>query len=137
MTLVDTGPFVALFDPRDHLHTRCRKILRRLRGPLLTTVPVLTEAFHLLTPGSRGAENVRDFITAGGCRIFFLDDSGIERAFALMRKYADQPMDLADASIIVAAEATASRRVFTLDHKGFSAYRMKVGHRDQTIEIIG
>ncbi len=46
MILVDTGPFVALFDPKDASHRRCREVLKTLRQPLVTTVPVLTEAFH-------------------------------------------------------------------------------------------
>jgi len=54
MIIVDTGPFVALFDPQDAEHTRCKDILSVLRDPLFTTIPVLTEAFHLLTPNSMG-----------------------------------------------------------------------------------
>jgi predicted nucleic acid-binding protein len=50
--LVDTGPLVALFDPRDVQHSRCREALRTLQEPLYTTVAVLTEAFHMLSPGS-------------------------------------------------------------------------------------
>jgi uncharacterized protein len=64
--LVDTGPCVALFDPQDAQHTRCREVLRTLREPLYTTVPVLTEAFHMLLPGSYGSDNLRDFIGRGG-----------------------------------------------------------------------
>ena len=41
MTIVDTGPLVALFDPRDPDHDRCRAALQRERGPLVATVPVL------------------------------------------------------------------------------------------------
>lgn len=51
MILVDTGPLVALFDSRDRHHSRCKALLRELREPLYTTVPVLTEAF--LAPASR------------------------------------------------------------------------------------
>ena len=137
MTLVDTGPFVALFDPQDHLHARCRSVLQAIRGPLLTTVPVLTEAFHLLDPASRGSDRVRDFIRAGGCDVFYLDDAGLLRAFALMWKYRDHPMGLADASVLVAAEALETRRVFTLDRNDFETYRIKRGHQDQPVEIVG
>jgi predicted nucleic acid-binding protein len=62
MILVDTGPFVALFDPQDAEHTRCKDILSVLRDPLFTTILVLTEAFHLLTSNSMGADRLRDFI---------------------------------------------------------------------------
>lgn len=100
-------------------------------------MPVLTEVFHLLTPSSQGSERVRDFVSAGGCSVFFLDHSGLERAFGLMQQYSDHPMDLADASIIVAAEALETRRVFTLDHNDFETYRIKKGYRDQPVEIVG
>jgi predicted nucleic acid-binding protein len=55
MILVDTGPLVALFDAKDGQHARCAKTLEGIREPLVTTVPVLTEAFHMLGPESTGA----------------------------------------------------------------------------------
>lgn len=137
MILVDTGPFVALFDPRDHLHERCQAVLQGLRAPLCTTLPVLTEVFHLLTPSSQGSARVREFVNTGGCGVFYLDDARLGRAFALMEQYGDHPMDLADASIIVAAETLETRSVFTLDRGDFGTYRIKKGYRDQPVEIVG
>lgn len=55
MILTDTGPLVALFDARDPDHDATERVLAGLREPLVTTTPVLTEAFHLLNPKSRGA----------------------------------------------------------------------------------
>ena len=106
MILVDTGPFVALFDPQDTGHERCKDILSATREPLFTTTPVLTEAFHLLTPNSIGADRLRDFILDGGVSLWFLDQVATERAFELMEQNGDHPMDLADASVIVAAESS-------------------------------
>ncbi|HEY6360048.1 MAG TPA: hypothetical protein VIX63_03050 [Vicinamibacterales bacterium] len=39
MILVDTGPLIALFDPRDHEHGRCVETLAAITEPLSTTVP--------------------------------------------------------------------------------------------------
>lgn len=69
MILVDTGPLVALFDPKDAQHQRCRAELKTIREPLYTTVPVLTEAFHMLSPGSYGSDRLRDFILQGGLSV--------------------------------------------------------------------
>ena len=55
MVLVDTGPWVALFDPKDERHSRCREMLGGIKESLSTTVPVLTEAFHILEPQSVGS----------------------------------------------------------------------------------
>jgi len=41
----------------------------------------------------------------------------------LMRKYKDMPMDLADASLVTAAEVLGVTRVFTID-SDFSVYRI-------------
>lgn len=137
MTLVDTGPLVALFDPRDHQHERCRRTLRGLHDALVTTVPVLTETFHMLTPGSRGADALRDFVAEGGLGVWFLTAPTVLRAFELMERYADHPMDLADASLIVAAETLGSRRIFTIDRDDFATYRIRRGHRHLGVDIIG
>jgi len=136
VTLVDTGPLVGLFDPRDPSHKRCCRALEEEPGPLYTTVPVLTEAFHLLTPGSRGCSALSEFVAAGGLTVWFLDDEALERSLELMESYADRPMDLADASLVVAAERLRTRRVLTLDRRDFDAYRLRRGHRHLSFQVV-
>jgi predicted nucleic acid-binding protein len=134
--LVDTGPLIALFDPRDALHQRCKRTLKTLRSRLRTTVPVLTEAFHILSPESLGSDRLRDFIALGGLGVWFLDRAALERAFELMERYVDHPMDLADASLLVAAETLNTRRIFTADRRDFAAYRIRRGHRHYPVEML-
>jgi len=136
MILVDTGPLVALFDPQDEQHNRCRRTLKAIREPILTTTPVLTEAFHMLGPASIGSDRLREFVEVGGLSVWFLDRAWLARAFELMDLYADHPMNLADASLIVAAEALGTRRVFTIDRKDFETYRVRRGHRHTPVEIV-
>ena len=136
MILVDTGPLVALFDPKDEQHNRCRGTLKEIREPILTTTPVLTEAFHMLGPSSIGSERLREFVAEGGMAVWFLDRAWLTRAFELMELYADHPMDLADASLVAAAEALGTRRVFTIDRRDFETYRVRRGHRHYLVEII-
>jgi len=134
--LADAGPLVALFDPRDPHHQSCRRIRRKIREPIHSTVPVLTEAFHLLHPASIGADRLREFIVRGGLLMWFLDDASLARAFELMESYADRPMDLADASLVVAAEALQTRKIFTIDRSDFETYRVRQGHRYCPFEVI-
>jgi predicted nucleic acid-binding protein len=136
MILVDTGPLVALFDPADVDHEGCVKRLAAIDEPLCTTIPVLTEAFHLLNPGSIGSQRLMDFIAGGGLGVRYLDAVGLNRAFELMVRYADHPMDLADASLVVLAETLKIREVFTLDRNDFSTYRIQRGHRQVTFNLI-
>jgi predicted nucleic acid-binding protein len=53
-----------------------------------------------------------------------------------MELYADHPMDLADASLVAAAEALGTRKVFTIDRDDFETYRVRRGHRHQAMEIL-
>ena len=52
--------------------------------------------------------------------------------FDLMEKYRDRPMDLADATLVLAAEKTGYRQILTLD-SDFLFYR--IGNRD-TFDVI-
>ncbi len=136
MILVDTGPLVALFDPQDEQHNRCRRTLEKIREPILTTTPVLTEAFHMLGPASIGSDRLREFVEINGMSVWFFDRAWLARAFQLMDLYADHPMDLADASLVAAAEALGTRRVFTIDRNDFETYRVRRGHRHSPVEIV-
>ena len=137
MILVDTGPLVALFDPADADHRRCVDTLRTIEQPIATTVPVLTEAFHLLRPASLGAHRLADFIAGEGLRVLFLDEEGLTRAFALMAQYADAPMDLADASLVTMAERLNLSTVFTIDRNDFHTYRIRRGRQHQAFGVLG
>lgn len=136
MTLVDTGPLVALFDPRDGQHNRCVDRLKTIREQIVTTIPVLTETFHMLGPASTGSERLREFIESRGLSVWFFERGSLTRALELMDLYADHPMDLADASLIAAAEALGTRRVFTIDRDDFETYKVRRGHRHQAIQIL-
>jgi predicted nucleic acid-binding protein len=136
MILVDAGPLVALFDPKDGQHDRCARLLKGLHEPLWTSVPVLTEVFHMLGPDSMGSDGVRDFVQRGGLSVWFLDDISLTRAFELMEQYRDHPMDLADASLVAAAETLGARKVFTIDRKDFATYRVRRGHRGHPFDVL-
>jgi len=136
MILVDAGPLVALFDRKDGQHQRCLRALKVVREPIRTTVPVLTEAFHMLGPGSVGSDRLREFVLKGGLSVWWFDGATLARAFELMDMYSDHPMDLADASLVVAAESLGTRKVFTVDRRDFEAYCVRRGHRHYALEIV-
>jgi len=136
MILLDTGPIVALFDPKDRDHAWARSVLETLREAMITTLPVLTESFHLLGPETRGAAALRQFLRAGGVRVGYFDDAGFARALELMEKFADRSMDLADASLVAAAETLRTRRVFTLDFSDFRTYRARFGRTWRSFEFV-
>ena len=61
----------------------------------------------------------------GFCAVHALDPAHIPRICLLMEKYADLPMDLADASLVLLAEHLGEGRILSTDQRDFQAYRFK------------
>ena len=135
MILTDTGPLVALINRNDPNHQVCLAATRELSaGPMLTTWPCFTETMYLVDrAGGYTAQSALWKLLRAG-RLVLHDLGAIEqdRMAALMDKYRDQPMDLADASILVAAEHYKMRQVFSLD-SDFRIYRLSDG---STLDIV-
>ncbi len=123
MILVDAGPLVALLHRDDRDHERCAEAFRRVRGPLGTTWPPLTEAAYLLGFAPRAQDALLEMIERGALRLLPLDESDLPRVRGILHKYRDLPMDLADATLVHVAEREGTLRVFTLDRRHFSVYR--------------
>jgi predicted nucleic acid-binding protein len=122
--LVDTGPLVALFDPSDRDHERCRDKLDQLhRVELVTSLAVVTETTFLLDFSTEARRAFLLFLSAGAVRIEPFGAADMARASALMDKYADQPMDFADATLVVLADRLDTRSIFTIDGD-FRVYRI-------------
>lgn len=123
MIIIDTGPIVALFDKDDQYHQLCIEILKGIKEPLITTWPVITEAFYLLNFSGSVQDALWQFIQRGGIKIEQSAETVYFRIRELMKKYHDLPMDLADATLVVLGEESKLSTIFTLDHKDFSIYR--------------
>lgn len=127
--LVDTGPLVALMNKRDRHHQRFVEYLKFFQGQLVTTWPVLTEVTHHV-PVSKAVEIIA-LVRDGALEAIDLGNAGA-RVHDLMKKYADRPMDLADASLVWAAEYTGIEQVMTID-SDFAVFRLANGHRLQVL----
>ena len=134
MTLVDTGPLVALIDADDDAHLTCLAALSRFTKPLMTTWPCITEAMYLV--GSEGGYIAQDelwgYLEDGLVQVHESNAEERRRMRTLMRQYKDTPMDFADASLVVAAEVMGVTRIFTID-SDFRVYRI---NRKTLFEII-
>lgn len=137
MIVLDTGPLIALFDPKDPDHKACHKVLKTIEGPLYTTEAVLTEVLYAFDPDSRGAEGIKEYFLNEYVSLFPLTMVDIERSFGFMNKYSDLPMDFADATLLALAESLGTKKIFTLDFKDFNIYQYKKGHRYYSLDLIG
>ena len=122
--LLDTGPLVAALDANDPAHPVCRDALREFSGQLHTTDAVVVEAMHFLVRVRSGPELLVEFLGESRTEIRpFIELAHLGRAAQLMRKYADVPMDFADATLVLLAQETSVADVLTLDRRGFSTFR--------------
>lgn len=118
--LCDTGPLVAIIDRDDADHQRCVTAMRSLPAiSLITTWPCLTEAMHLLysSAGLRAQNELWNLLAKKLIRVHQLNDEDRSTMQSLMNQYGDMPLDMADASLVVAAEATKDWTLFSLDSK--------------------
>ena len=125
--LADTGFWLALANRRDRHHAACVAALDNLDEPLVTTWPVMVETCHLLL-ARLGVEAELKFVASardGAFEVFTLGEDHLPRVHELMEKYRDLPMDLADASLVIAAEDLGSGRILSTDERDFHAYRWK------------
>jgi predicted nucleic acid-binding protein len=121
---VDAGPIVALFDKSDNYHKVCLDVIKSIRLPLTTTLPALTEAFHLLSFSWQLQDALWEFVAGGSLVVYNLDHSLFRESRKLMEKYRDLSMDFADASIVAVADKENIGTIFTLD-RDFKVYRTK------------
>lgn len=123
MILVDAGPLVALADRTDSHHAACVVALQRMTGPLATVWPALTEAIYLVQRWPRAQAEILTLVETGALRLLPVGREDMPRVRALMEKYRDLPMDLADAVLVRVAERERVRTIFTVDRRDFSVYR--------------
>jgi predicted nucleic acid-binding protein len=121
--LVDTGPIVALLLRDDANHPACVRALSSIRARLVTVWPVVTEAMHLLARLPGAVDQLWRMLESGVFEMAPLAESDMPRMRALMAKYGDLPMDLADAALVRVAEREKLRTVFTIDRRDFRLYR--------------
>jgi predicted nucleic acid-binding protein len=117
--LLDTGALVSLLDRSQTHHLKCRRAFAGWTGP------VLTEATHLLAGVQGGRTACVDFFLSGGALLVPSSTTSLQRVRKLLDKYADLPMDFADATLVALAEELDCTSVFTTDRTDFSVYRIK------------
>jgi uncharacterized protein len=125
--IVDSGFILALLDQRDAWHGRAKAFASSAEEGWITTWPVITESAYLLLTalGPKFAAGLMDDVATGGLRVWEIAAPQVKQLPVLMRKYADLPMDLADASLVLLAEHLDSGRILSTDERDFRAYRWK------------
>jgi len=130
--LLDTGPLVSFLASGVRHHTWAVEQWKRLRPPLLTCEPVLTEAAFLLKRDGHNADALFELVERGVIRIALAVQEEQTDVRALMHRYRNRPMSLADACLVRLSEIHPAGEVFTLD-SDFHIYRR---HGNKIIPLL-
>ena len=130
--MIDTGPLVSFLAAELTHHSWTCDQWRLLQPPLLTCEPVLTEAAFLLKREGRPADPLFALLERGVIRIALDIQEEQSDLRALMHRYRNRPMSLADACLVRLSELQPNAEVFTLD-SGFRNYRR---HGNKVIPLL-
>jgi uncharacterized protein len=122
--IVDAGPLVAILNRLDSHHKECHEAGLELPQPFLTTWPVIAEAAWLLRKTSGGVSGLLTMVKEGLLDCYPLDAAAAGWMDELLKKYADQNIQLADASLLYVAEKEQIENIFTLDRRDFLLFRL-------------
>jgi predicted nucleic acid-binding protein len=124
IAILDTGPWVALIDRSESRHAECVQWLKDFSGRLYSTEAVLTEVLYLLNFSMIAQCAALDFILESVVEIVPANTKSLKKTKNLMKKYADLPMDFADATIVCLAMDTGMQNIITFDKKDFAIYKL-------------
>lgn len=131
--LLDTGPLVALFNARDRHHERAVEFFKSL-GPGLrchSTWEVVGEVMVMLDDSARAQGRFLGWLhgahASGLIHLAALSPEDLPAVARLVAKYADLPMDWADASLVWLASQHKLTEIATVDVSDFAIYRTLKG----------
>jgi predicted nucleic acid-binding protein len=121
--LIDSGPLIALFDSSEARHKQVHAFLRKKTYRFISTLAVITEVSHMLDFDVRAQLAFYGWVLHRGLIIGDINQNDLPRIMELTEKYADLPMDFADATLVLSAEKTGIREIISFD-KDFDVYRL-------------
>lgn len=126
MILLDTGGLFATLNDREPSHAAASQVLQGDSGPYVLSPFVLAELDYLIATrvGVATELDVLGDVASGAYRLETFDADDVAQAAAVVDKYRDLGIGLADASIVVLAERYDTNRVLTLDERHFRALRV-------------
>ena len=121
--LIDAGPLIALFDSSERRHKPMKAFLKKHPYRYVSTIAVFTEVSHMLDFSVHAQRDFYEWVMCKGVIISDINQNDMPRMVELTGKYADLPMDFADATLVITAEKTGIREIISLD-KDFNIYRL-------------
>ena len=97
--------------------------MKKSKYGLISTLAVFTEVSYFLSVNIKAQQDFYEWVTYHGVIVSDINQHDMPRIAELTKKYADLPMDFADATLLVTAEKTGIKKIISLD-KDFDIYRL-------------
>ena len=129
MILLDSSGLLAAIDSSQSDHEAAAKALAAAEPPLLLSPFVLAELDYFLATrvGSHAETALLEEVAAGAYQLELFGRDDVAAALAVINKYADLGLGLADASVVVLADRHDVSDVLTLDERHFRTVRRRSG----------
>lgn len=133
--IVDTSALLAFFDRDEPDHRAVSEVLGGATEPLVVSPYVVAELDDFVASriGVTVELAVLGELASGAWDLPAFDAAQLAMARAVIERYADQGIGLADASNVVLADRHRTRTIVTLDHRHFDVLRPLGGGRFRVI----
>jgi predicted nucleic acid-binding protein len=123
--IVDTSALLAFFDADEPDHAAVAAVLDAAAEPLVVSPYVLAELDYLVASrlGISAELAVLRELAGGAWDLAAFGPEDLAQARAVVERYADQSIGLADASIVILAGRYQTRTVVTLDRRHLGVVR--------------
>ncbi len=127
--VADSGAVYGLYDRRDASHAALRAAVEKARELIVLPAPTLGEIDYLLRfrLGNAALLQFLTDILEGAFVVEALSLSDLRRCVALIEKYRDLDLGLADASVVAVADRLGTDRILTVDQRDFRVVRSASG----------
>jgi uncharacterized protein len=125
LIIADTSGLMAAFSRNTPRHGPAKAAMETDPGPVVVSPYVIAELDYILLQRA-GVDAELQFLTDVAAGVYELASFGstdVARAAAVLAKYRDMRIGLADASLVVLAERYDTTRILTLDERHFRAIR--------------
>ena len=123
--IVDTSALLAYFDTDEPDHAAVSAVVETATAPLVVSPYVVAELDYLVASrlGVSAELAVLRELAGGAWDLATFGIEDLAQAHAVVERYADQAIGLADASIVILAARYQTRTIVTLDRRHFGVVR--------------
>ena len=134
-TLIDTGVLVAFLRKGDRWHNESVRLIEETQGPLVSTIAVMSEFFYFMGQFRFALPVAWEVFSSGIVVLADIGQRDLPALQTLMLRYADRPMDFADATLVHVAEREGLSSILTTDHNDFETYRIGRNKRFRILPV--